>query len=106
MSSDDDFARFLATRDPALIEGERFGHPSSSERTGSLDDRLMRAEHEARRVGFWRTMRGEITPLQFRDLINECVEYKPAPNYKPRRGTVPASKQLQIAVEAAGKRIA
>lgn len=75
------------------------------ERPGCVEDILMRAEHQRRVDVFYRRAR-QITPLEWDELIAEVDAYEPKPSYKPRSKKITKERQLQIAVEAAEKRIA
>lgn len=98
MTSDDDFARFLATRSPGVLERERFGTPEASERTGSASDVRMRAEHRARAESFWAWRRARLGDIDA--CVREADVWVPKPDYVPRRGLT-RDQQLAIAVRAA-----
>lgn len=50
MLKDDAFTNFLRDVDPRVVEVERFGRPTDSERPGSVADKQMRRNHERHKL--------------------------------------------------------
>lgn len=69
-----EWEQFVASLDPARLEGERFGRPGRDERPGSAGWRRMVEDHNARRHAYYRVPR-PISDFEMALMLGEVRRY-------------------------------
>jgi hypothetical protein len=96
----DNFVRDL---NPKLLETERFGVPSASERPGGRAERKRQEEHQRRREDWHRLHRERLADFEIEQVTSEWLGRNPLPLYKPRPGYLSRAHHVLIAARIAAE---